>query len=387
MIITSEGVKVGHPDLVADAIAANLIADVLESETKKGMTIHTMPHCGIEVYLGKEYCLVGGESSVPISSKVLETSVRKTVTDLGYTDKFLGLNGNTMKISNKIINQSPDINMGTRADQGQHKEIGAGDQGIFFGFACSDTEERLPLPYYLVSKMMREFEDPKYNKIFAPDGKGQLALEYKNEETKDKPKITKVLMSNAINYQCDFEKDLLENIAKNIAFKVLGEHISPNTEFLFNPTGNWDSKNSCSAADSGITGRKLVVQLYGGFPGAQLGGGAIVNKTPEKVDCSGTLAARYVAKNIVFAGLARACSVQLSYAIGIAEPFSIAINTFGTSEFSEAYIIDAVRRGINLTPEGIIKKFDLLNPDIYRRLTKTLFMDQSYPWEQCDVYL
>jgi S-adenosylmethionine synthetase len=156
------------------------------------------------------------------------------------------------------------------------------------------------------------------------------------------------------------------------------------TKFLFNPTGEWQAINSCSAADSGVTGRKLVVQLYGGYPGAQLGGGAIVNKTPEKVDCSAAFGSRYVAKNIVASGLATKCSVQLAYAIGIAKPISIYINTFGTGKVSDEKIASVINKIFDLTPEGMIKKFDLLNSERFRKLPKTFFLDMSYPWEKTD---
>ena len=156
------------------------------------------------------------------------------------------------------------------------------------------------------------------------------------------------------------------------------------TEFLFNPTGEWNAINSCSAADSGVTGRKLVVQCYGGFPGAQLGGGAVVNKTPEKVDCSAVFGSRYVAKNIVAAGLANKCSVQLAYAIGIARPFSVYVNTFGTGKLPDDRLEKIINNLFDLTPEGMITKFGLLKGDIYRRIPRTLFLDK-YPWEKTDM--
>ena len=238
--------------------------------------------------------------------------------------------------------------------------------------------------YVLVNRMMRAFEncgDP----IFAPDGKGQVSVEY-DDKTGVPLRLVKVLMSNAIDYRYTKGKNhcAIEKRARKIAFDSLKGCVDKKTEFLFNPTGEWRAVNSCSAADSGVTGRKLVVQCYGGFPGAQMGGGAVVNKTPEKVDCSAVFGSRYVAKNIVAAGLAKKCSVQLAYAIGIACPFSIYVNTFGTGKITDKKLERIIEKLFDLTPAGMIQKFDLLNSDIYRRIPRTLFMD-DYPWEKTDM--
>jgi S-adenosylmethionine synthetase len=342
-----------------------------------------MPHCGIEVFLGKGLCVVGGEVSTRAWID-LDKCVRETVLSLGYNDSAVGLNGNSLGVLNAIIPQSPDINMGTRADAGRHKEIGAGDQGIMYGFACDETPELLPLTYVLVNRMMRAFEncgDP----IFAPDGKGQVSVDY-DDETGKPIRLAKVLMSNAIDYRFAKGKShaMIEKRARKIAFDSLKGCVDKKTEFLFNPTGEWQAINSCSAADSGVTGRKLVVQCYGGYPGAQLGGGAVVNKTPEKVDCSAAFGSRYVAKNIIAAGLAKKCSVQLAYAIGIACPFSIYVDTFGTGKIPDKKLEKIIEKLFDLTPAGMIQRFDLLNSDIYRRIPRTLFMD-DYPWEKTDM--
>ena len=382
MLITSESVKMGHPDMIADSIAANIIADIIHEEEKIGMTIDNMPHCGVEVFLGKGLCVVGGEVTSRVRIDV-DNCVRQVVLARGYNDMLLGLDGNSMGILNTIIPQSCDINMGSRAELGLYKEIGAGDQGIFYGFACNETPELLPLPYVLASNMMRAFENCE-NPIFAPDGKGQVSVEYDDQGVPRR--VAKVLMSNAIDYRHVVRdvKDIVAEQARRLALGSLGDWVDDKTTFLFNPTGEWQSINSCSAADSGITGRKLVVQFYGGYPGAQLGGGAVVNKSPEKVDCSAAFGSRYVAKNVVAAGLASKCSVQLSYAIGMASPFSIYVNTFGTGQLPDKQITSLVEEHFDLTPRGMIEQFDLLNPDIYRRLPRTLFMD-DYPWEKTAV--
>jgi S-adenosylmethionine synthetase len=382
MLITSESVKVGHPDIVCDSIAANIIASILDEEHKIGLTVDTMPHCGIEIFLGKGLCIVGGEVATRIYVDV-EKIVRDTVVSIGYIDYRLGLNGNSMGILNTIIEQSPDINIGTRADMGKYKEIGAGDQGIIYGFACDETPELLPLPYVLSTRMMRAFENCG-NPIFAPDGKGQITVEY-NEKGVPK-RVATVLMSNAVDYRevPDNVRASVEPQAKRIAMECLKGWVDERTEFLFNPTGEWQAINSCSAADSGVTGRKLVVQLYGGYPGAQIGGGSIVNKSPEKVDCSAVLGTRYVAKNIVAAGLAKKCAIQIAYAIGIARPISVYVNTFGTGIVSDDKINMLIKEYFDLSPRGMIEKFDLLNGKIYRKLPKTVFLD-DYIWEKTDM--
>ncbi|MBW2649550.1 MAG: methionine adenosyltransferase [Deltaproteobacteria bacterium] len=380
MQITSEGIKIGHPDIVADTIAANIIAKILDEEKKVGMEINTMPHCGLEVFLGKGFCIVGGEVSTRIYVNI-EKNLRQTVLSLGYNDAAVGLNGHSLGVFNAIIPQSPNINLGTRAELGKHREIGAGDQGIMYGYACDETPALLPLPYVLVNKMMRVFEDCG-NPMFAPDGKGQVTVNY---DKNGKPThVSKVLMSNAIDYRHVAENEEIEETARKIAFDCLGQWVNDKTDFIFNPTGEWQAVHSCSAADTGVTGRKLVCQLYGGYPGAQLGGGSVVNKSPEKVDCSAVFGARYAAKNIVASGLATKCSVQLAYAIGIAEPMSIYVNTFGTGVMPDEKLSGVVEKIFDFTPKGMIERFDLLSGDIYRKIPKTLFMD-DYAWEKTDL--
>lgn len=382
MQISSESVKVGHPDLVADIIAANLIAAILDEEKKQKLTLANMPHCGIEVFLGKGICMVGGEVRTRVYVDV-DKIARDSVIELGYNHAAVGLNGHLMGVLNAIIPQSPDINQGTSCLLNKDREIGAGDQGIMYGFACDETPELLPLPYVLVNKLMRAFEycqDP----IFAPDGKGQVSVDY-DTKTGKPLRVAKVLMSNSIDYRFVKGNRLkVRDRAQKIAFDCLKDCVDKKTEFLFNPTGEWNAINSCSAADSGVTGRKLVVQFYGGYPGAQLGGGAVVNKTPEKVDCSAAFGARYVAKNIVAAGLATKCSVQLAYAIGIADPFSIYVNTFGTGKISDEKLGGIIEGHFDLTPEGMIEKFNLLDGNIYRKIPRTFFMD-DYRWEKTDM--
>ena len=382
MQISSESVKVGHPDLVADIIAASIIATILDEEKKLKVTLANMPHCGIEVFLGKGICMVGGEVRSRVYTDI-DKIAREAVIGLGYNHAAVGLNGHLMGVLNAIIPQSEDINQGTSCLLNKDREIGAGDQGIMYGFACDETPEMLPMPYVLVNRLMRTFEtcnDP----IFAPDGKGQVSVDY-DPKTGKPLRVAKVLMSNAVDYRfVKGDRLKVRDRAKKIAFECLKEFVDKKTEFLFNPTGEWNAINSCSAADSGVTGRKLVVQFYGGYPGAQLGGGAVVNKTPEKVDCSAAFGARYVAKNIVAAGLATKCSVQLAYAIGIADPFSIYVNTFGTGKIPDEKLGKIIETNFDLTPEGMIEKFNLLDGNIYRKIPRTFFMD-DYRWEKTDM--
>jgi S-adenosylmethionine synthetase len=383
MQISSEGVKVGHPDLVADIIAANVIAEILDGERKEkdGLNLANMPHCGIEVFLGKGICLVGGEVRTRVFVDI-DQIARDAVLALGYNHAAVGLNGHTMGVLNAIIPQSPDINQGTSCLLNKDHEIGAGDQGLMYGFACDETPELLPLPYVLVNKLMRAFEYCQ-NPMFAPDGKGQVSIDY-DIKTGRPIRVAKILMSNAVDYRyVKGNHGKVRDRAKKIAFDSLKDCVDRKTEFLFNPTGEWNALNSCSSADSGVTGRKLVVQLYGGYPGAQLGGGAVVNKSPEKVDCSAVFGSRYVAKNIVAAGLASKCSVQLAYAIGIAKPFSVYVNTFGTGKISDEKLEKVIEEIFDLTPQGMIEKFGLLKSDIYRKIPRTLFMN-DYRWEKTD---
>ena len=383
MFVSAESVKVGHPDVVADQISANIIAAILDKERKIGLNVHNMPHCGLEVFLGKAFCLVGGEVTTRVTVDV-EKIVRETVLALGYNDAAVGLNGNNMGILNAIIPQSPDINIGTRAGLGKYKEIGAGDQGIMYGFAIDETKELLPLPYVLVTRLMRALENCG-NPAFAPDGKGQVTVDY-DDESGEPLRLAKVLVSNSIDYRQvkTGARSKVEAMAKKIAFDCLGKWVDRKTEFYFNPTGEWSAVNSCSAADSGVTGRKLVVSFYGGYPGAQVGGGSVVNKSPEKVDCSAAFGARYAAKNVVAAGLAKKISIQLAYAIGIAKPFNVYVNTFGTGRLPDRELSEIIGRLFDFTPAGMIQRFDLLKGDVYRRIPSTFFLDR-YNWEKTDM--
>jgi S-adenosylmethionine synthetase len=381
MRITAESVKQGHPDIVADSIAANIIAEILDEEGKIGLDVGNMPHCGLEVFLGKGLCVVGGEVSTRVYVDI-DRSVRRTVVGLGYNDCAVGLNGYSMGVINAIIPQSEDINIGSRADLGKYKEMGAGDQGIIYGYACDETQELLPATYVLVNRLMRALETSG-DRRFAPDGKGQVTMEYQG----GKPvRLATVLISNALDYRYmgEDEDPVAEEAARKIARDTLGKWFDGETEFLFNPTGRWRSVNSCSAADSGVTGRKLVVQFYGGYPGAQLGGGSVVNKSPEKVDCSAAFGARHVAKNIVAAGLATRCSVQIAYAIGIARPIAVYVNSFGTGRVSDEKLAYAVNKSFDLTPRGLIERFGLLRGDIYRRLPAGFFLG-DFPWEKTEM--
>jgi S-adenosylmethionine synthetase len=196
--------------------------------------------------------------------------------------------------------------------------------------------------------------------------------------------VAKVLMSNAVDYRYITVSNETEEMAKRLCFECLKDWVDDKTEFMFNPTGEWQAVHSCSAADSGVTGRKLVCQLYGAYPGAQLGGGSIVNKSPEKVDCSAVFGSRYAAKNIVAAGLAKKCSVQLAYAIGVAKPMSIYVNTFGTGIMPDKKLSLLMDKVFDFTPKGMIEKFDLLSGKVYRKMAKNLFLD-DYEWEKTDM--
>jgi S-adenosylmethionine synthetase len=383
MQISSESIKVGHPDIVADVIAANVIAEILDEEKKLGLTLENMPHCGIEVFLGKGICLVGGEVRTRCFVDI-DQIARKSVLDIGYNHAAVGLNGHLMGVLNAIIPQSDDINQGTSCTLNKDHEIGAGDQGIMYGFACNETPELLPLPYVLVSKMMRAFEDCG-DPIFAPDGKGQVSVEY---DGSGRPvRLAKVLMSNAVDYRfVQGSRDEVRERARQIAYACLGDCVDSKTEFLFNPTGEWQAINSCSAADSGGDGsqtRGPVLRRLSRRPAGRRRGWSTNHRKRSTVP---PLSEPVTWPRISSPPDSRP-NVPSSwlYAIGIARPFSVYVNTYGTGVVPDERLEAIISNEdlFDLTPAGMIQGFDLLNGDIYRRIPKTFFMD-DYLWEKTD---
>lgn len=383
-LITSEATRAQHPDLTTNHIVNSILSNMFEQDKNQ-------PHAGLEALLYRGGIVIGGEMKTSAYIDIPEV-VRQAVLELGYNSNDLGLDGNTMAVANVINKQSPDIDCGvvsaleTRGTNGD-QEIGAGDQGIMLGFAIDETEQLLPLPIVIAQGLMNELDKYREVNFLGLDGKGQVTIAY-DEET-DKPLyVDTIVISN-----CHRPGSTVEEIRAFIndyiippVLRKYGFDIESVKHIYINPTGAWNSIYSCSAADCGVVGRKLAVSSYGAYPGSGIGGGAFDGKDPSKTDFSGMVAARWVAKNIVAAKLAKKCSVTIGYAIGIAKPVSVYVDTFGTGKFSDSKLAEAVNKVFLLTPKGIIEALDLYNPTIYKHLTTRGLFDQAddFKWEKTD---
>jgi S-adenosylmethionine synthetase len=366
-LFTSESVTEGHPDKMADQISdAVLDAILAEDETAR---------VACECFLTTGLCVVGGE--ITTSTYVdIPTLARQTIADIGYTRAKFGFDAETCGVLTAIQHQSPDIAQGV--DIG-----GAGDQGMMFGFACTETEELMPLPIMLAHKLCRQLTYVRKTNLIPylrPDGKSQVSVEYDGT----KPiRIDTVLISSQHAPTIPSEtikEDIIERVIKPILPKGMWDS---ETVFLVNPTGKFAVGGP--QGDTGLTGRKIIVDTYGGA--APHGGGAFSGKDPTKVDRSAAYMARYVAKNIVAAGLADRCELQVAYAIGVVEPVSLAVKTFGTGKASDSEIVALVRRYFDMTPKGIITKLGLRRP-IYKQTAAYGHFgrtDLAVPWEEIDM--
>ncbi|MDQ0160957.1 methionine adenosyltransferase [Aeribacillus alveayuensis] len=382
-LFTSESVTEGHPDKICDQISDSILDAILEKDPNARVACETTVTTGL--------VLVSGE--ITTSTYVdIPKIVRETVKDIGYTRAKYGFDAETCAVLTSIDEQSPDIAMGVdkalEAREGQMTDdeieaIGAGDQGLMFGFACNETKELMPLPISLAHKLARRLTEVRKEEILPylrPDGKTQVTVEY---DENDKPvRIDTIVVSTQHHPEIT-----LEQIKRNIKDYVI-DHVVPkelideNTKYFINPTGRFVIGGP--QGDAGLTGRKIIVDTYGGY--ARHGGGAFSGKDPTKVDRSAAYAARYVAKNIVAAGLADKCEVQLAYAIGVAQPVSISIDTFGTGKVSEDVLVELVRKNFDLRPAGIIKMLDLRRP-IYKKTAAYGHFgrnDLDLPWERTD---
>ena len=349
-LFTSESVSEGHPDKIADQISDAILDAILEKDANARVACETLVKTGM--------ALVAGE--ITTSAWVdLEDIVRRTIIDIGYSDSDMGFDGHSCAVLNAIGKQSPDIAQGV--DRESDEEQGAGDQGLMFGYATNETDVLMPAPITFSHRLVKRQADVRKNGTLPwlrPDAKSQVTFAYEN----GKPtRIDAVVLSTQHHRDVSLE-DVREAVMEEIIKPVLpAEWIGRNTKYHINPTGRFEIGGPMG--DCGLTGRKIIVDTYGGA--ARHGGGAFSGKDPSKVDRSATYACRYVAKNIVAAGLAERCEIQVSYAIGVAEPTSISVRTFGTGKVSDSELTVLIRDNFDLRPYGILKMLDLLRP-IYR---------------------
>ncbi|MWQ09181.1 methionine adenosyltransferase [Glaesserella parasuis] len=368
-LFTSESVSEGHPDKIADQISDAVLDEILKQDPKARVACETYVKTGM--------ALVGGE--VTTSAWVdIENLTRQVICDIGYTHSDMGFDAHSCAVLNAIGKQSPDINQGV--DRANPLEQGAGDQGIMFGYATNETEVLMPAPVTYAHRLMeQQAKVRKSGKLdwLRPDAKSQLTFIYEDNKIKG---IDTVVLSTQHAEHVD-QKTVFEGVMEEIIKPVLpSEWLSQNTKYFINPTGRFVIGGPMG--DCGLTGRKIIVDTYGGA--ARHGGGAFSGKDPSKVDRSAAYAARYVAKNIVAAGLADRCEIQLSYAIGIAEPTSIMVETFGTGKVSNEVLVRLVREHFDLRPYGLIKMLDLIRP-IYRETAAYgHFGREHFPWEKTD---
>ncbi|RVT45335.1 methionine adenosyltransferase [Rheinheimera sediminis] len=370
-IFTSESVSEGHPDKIADQISDAVLDAILEQDPKARVACETFVKTGM--------VLVGGE--ITTSAWVdIEELTRSTIRDIGYVHSDMGFDANSCAVLSAIGKQSPDINQGVDKKDEDPSEQGAGDQGLMFGYASNETDVLMPAPitysHRLVQQQAKVRKDGTLGWL-RPDAKSQLSFVYENGKPVG---IDAVVLSTQ---HCDTVStaDLREAVMEHIIKPVLpAEWLSNKTKFFINPTGRFVIGGPMG--DCGLTGRKIIVDSYGGM--ARHGGGAFSGKDPSKVDRSAAYAARYVAKNIVAAGLAERCEIQVSYAIGVAEPTSISVETFGTSKLSEDQLIALIRRHFDLRPYGLIQMLQLERP-IYRATAAYgHFGRNEFPWENTD---
>ncbi|HAY1905746.1 TPA: methionine adenosyltransferase [Staphylococcus aureus] len=381
-LFTSESVTEGHPDKIADQVSDAILDAILKDDPNARVACETTVTTGM--------ALIAGEISTTTYVDIPKV-VREIIKEIGYTRAKYGYDYETMAILTAIDEQSPDIAQGVDKaleyrDKDSEEEIeatGAGDQGLMFGYATNETETYMPLAIYLSHQLAKRLSDVRKDgtlNYLRPDGKVQVTVEY--DENDNPVRIDTIVVSTQHAEDVTLEQ-IQEDIKAHVIYPTVPENlINDQTKFYINPTGRFVIGGP--QGDAGLTGRKIIVDTYGGY--ARHGGGCFSGKDPTKVDRSAAYAARYVAKNIVAAGLADQCEVQLAYAIGVAEPVSIAIDTFGTGKVSEGQLVEAVRKHFDLRPAGIIKMLDLKQP-IYKQTAAYGHFgrtDVLFPWEKLD---
>ena len=381
-LFTSESVTEGHPDKIADQVSDAILDEILKDDPNARVACETTVTTGM--------ALISGEISTTTYVDIPKV-VRETIKDIGYTRAKYGYDSQTMAVLTAIDEQSPDIAQGVDKALEYRNEIseeeieatGAGDQGLMFGYATDETDTYMPLPIFLSHQLAKRLSDVRKDEILdylRPDGKVQVTVEYDEDDQPRRIDTIVVSTQHAEDVElAQIEKDIKTHVIYPTVDKAL---LDDETKFYINPTGRFVIGGP--QGDAGLTGRKIIVDTYGGY--ARHGGGCFSGKDPTKVDRSAAYAARYVAKNIVAAGLAKQCEVQLAYAIGVAEPVSISINTFDTGKVSEARLVEAVRKHFDLRPAGIIKMLDLKQP-IYRQTAAYGHFgrtDVLLPWEKLD---
>lgn len=370
-LFTSEAVSIGHPDKVADQLSDAILDACLAVDPTSKVACETMVCTGLVMLAGE----------ITTRAQIdYQAVVREAIRRIGYDDPEIGFDYRSCAVVTSIRKQSEDIAMGVLEGQGLFKEQGAGDQGMMFGYATDETEELMPLPILLSHKLMEALQRSRESKEFdylRPDAKAQVTVEYNGE--KEPHRIHTVVLST--QHREDVTREQLASDMQTLIHRVIPRHLlDEKTLYYINPTGRFVSGGP--AADCGLTGRKLMVDTYGGM--GRHGGGAFSGKDPSKVDRSAAYAARYVAKNLVAAGLARRCEVQIAYAIGVPYPISIKVDTFGTSAVEESLLCQAVEQVFDLSPAGIIKMLDLLRPIYSQTAYGGHFGRPGFSWEKSD---
>ena len=373
MLFTSESVTEGHPDKISDQISDAILDAMLAQDASSRVACETMVTTGMVVVAGE------------VTTKAwvdMQKVVRDTVEAIGYTDSKMGFDFNTCAVLISLDKQSPDIAQGVNEGEGAHTEQGAGDQGLMFGYACDETPELMPLPIQLAHRLTERLSHVRKDgtmNYLRPDGKSQVTVRYVD----GKPVSVEAVVISTQHAEDVTQKQMHEDILKHVIKYVIPEKfLGDSTQYHINPTGIFVIGGP--QGDCGLTGRKIIVDTYGGM--GRHGGGAFSGKDPSKVDRSAAYAARHVAKNVVSAGLAARCEVQLAYAIGVAEPVSVSVQTFGTNKIEESKIIELIRKNFELKPAGLIRELNLLRP-IYQKTAAYGHFGREIPeftWEGTD---